>query len=246
MKNLIIRLLHALLGYENYLTVFSIWRIRTLGWDSRKKAYRMFLTMLSSTDNVVVAGANTGITTVPFKRTSHVKQLFAYEPIQSNFNALRRVVNHFGFNGTRAFNVALGATNEKVQMVVPKLSGTRKHGLAYVQGKVFLEHSDGITEDVQMVTLDSRKELEGMQIDAIKVVAENSELEIFQGANKLIERCKPLIYCELWDNERRAEVFELIQSLGYQILVFDGRRFLEISDEAMPSKFFLFTPHDHF
>ena len=40
---------------------------------------------------------------------------------------------------------------------------------------------------------------------------ENFEIHVLKGATHLIERCKPLIYIELWDNENRKACMQFLK-----------------------------------
>lgn len=80
----------------------------------------------------------------------------------------------------------------------------------------------------------------------IKLDVENFELEVLRGGKKMLERNKPMIYCELWDNENRTLVFELIKSIGYDIYVFDPKtdnlEHLESAGDLSGNNFFFIHP----
>ena len=48
---------------------------------------------------------------------------------------------------------------------------------------------------------------------------ENYESFVLRGAMKLIANMKPILYCELWDNENRKQCFEMMETQGYETQV---------------------------
>ena len=50
---------------ERYLRMFSAFKIKTLRFDKRKSAFLYFTSLHGTDANIVVAGACTGITTIP-------------------------------------------------------------------------------------------------------------------------------------------------------------------------------------
>jgi hypothetical protein len=49
---------------------------------------------------------------------------------------------------------------------------------------------------------------------------ENFEYFVFRGGENMLRKYRPLIYCELWENENRDRCFALLRDeLGYRIQV---------------------------
>jgi aminopeptidase C len=65
LKESIISIFHHKLGYELYLELFGIFKVKTLFWDKRKADYFFFNKMLTEDANIIVIGACSGITTIP-------------------------------------------------------------------------------------------------------------------------------------------------------------------------------------
>ena len=70
--------MQRVLGYDRYLMLFSIFKIKTLVYDKRKADFLFFETMLSKEANVIVIGACTGITTIPIARKTQPTQRAQY------------------------------------------------------------------------------------------------------------------------------------------------------------------------
>lgn len=217
MKTIILRILHFLLGYEKYLQLFSLFKIYTLRLDGRKSDFLYFNKLLGAEANIIVIGACTGITTIPLAMKCRNRKIFAYEPLSSNFQVLNKVILQYKLKNIRIFNIGLGNKSEMKGMILPVKNGVKKQGMAHIADPSIPCKSQGSREIVELDYLDNRPELLNIKIDGMKVVAENFELQIFEGAKKIIEQNRPLIYCELWNDEKRKLVLELINRYNYVI-----------------------------
>jgi len=216
MKSLIIRILHYVFGYRGYLYVFSICKIATLWMFNKKWDYLYFVKQLKFDSNVLVIGASTGITTIPIAKKCHRGKVYAYEPIQDNFDTINRLLSFYKVKNCLVYQIGLGnRSNHSIPMLIPIINGVKKQGMAHLDDESIDKFEKFIKTNVVIQTLDEREELKSLPIHGIKLIAENYELEILQGAEKTIRRCKPYIYCELWDNKKRDEVIRLIKSYGY-------------------------------
>lgn len=88
LKHFAIRNLNKILGFENYLFIFSIFKIKTLNLDKRKKEYVYFSNLFPSDSNILILGANTGITTIPVAKNVRDGKVFAIEPVPENYSTL--------------------------------------------------------------------------------------------------------------------------------------------------------------
>ena len=242
MKELIIRILHFIFGYERYLRFFSIIKIRTLYLDKRKSDFLFFNSLIDEDATILVIGACTGITTVPLGKGKEKRKIIAYEPLGSNFKVLESLITFFRLNNVVIYNVGLGNHKEKREIILPVYKGVKKQGMAHIKDDSILEYNEGISEFIDLDVLDNREELNKIKIDAIKIVAENFEFQIFQGARQLIELNKPLIYCELWDNNRRDLVIDLIKNYDYEVFFRSENQMIPFTRNNYSGKNFFFKP----
>lgn len=218
MKNFVRNLLQKILTFKNYLFLFSLYSIKNVEKGKYEKEFIHFLGMLKDTGIILDIGANIGITAIPMAKRAPHADVHAFEPILENFSTLQRIVNYFKLTNVKLFNLALGTEKGVLKMIMPTQGNSRMQGLskAYEEGS----GEKGTLYDVPLEKLDDLYP-NASNITAIKIDVENFEYQVFSGAKKLLERNKPLIYCELWDNENRLMVFELFTELGYDIHVFD-------------------------
>lgn len=242
MKNYFISILQKILGYERFLLIFAKLKIQFLKYNKVKETFRYFETLVPENGSVAVVGASIGITTIPFVKNN--RHVFAYEPIPSNFSVLKKLKKSFNADNLNLFPIALGNHTGHVEMVFPTINGAKKHGLSYVKDVKISDNPEGEIVSITMDQLDARPELSSIKLNALKVVAENYEFEIFSGAKAVIAQNSPIIYCELWANSKRQPVINLIESMNYSVFVLMGGKLVNYAEneKSYSDKHFIFLP----
>ncbi len=246
MKKGIQALMQMLLGFDNYLFWFCQFKIATFRWESRKKEgdFRFFLKLLSSTDHVLDIGANIGLMTVQLARQVSHGRVIAIEPIPANFRALQRIIRHFRLANVITRQLALGERPGSLTMSMPVMKGVKMQGLAHVDDKSIEGYgqADQYSFEVPVACLDHLDVIQSMSIQAIKIDVENYEQFVFRGGRNLLTRDHPIIYCELWPNENRKQVFQFLTTIDYQIFVFDGHTLVPFAEGIHDQHNFFFLP----
>lgn len=222
MKKGIQAFLQRSLGFENYLFVFSLFKIYTLKWDGQEKEgdFNFFLTLLQADDQVLDIGANIGIMSALIARKCKQGKVFAFEPIPQNCKALNRIKKFLRLDNIELFPIALGREKSLVEMEMPIMKGVKMQGLSHVKHESIEGYEEkGLGFQVEQNLLDAMPEFHNIPIAAIKMDVENYEQFVLEGAQNLLKENHPLIYCELWDNENRRKCFEILESLDYKIFV---------------------------
>lgn len=147
-------------------------------------------------------GANIGNHTIFFAKECNAKKIYSFEPTQKTFQILRENIriNHVD-SMVVAMNIALGARDQKVDMV----GDDRDSGSNRVE--------ECINGDTVMNTLDSLSINE--RIDLVKIDVEGYEYEVLEGAEKTIVRDKPDIFIEIFD-VNYDKVNGLLNRMGYE------------------------------
>jgi FkbM family methyltransferase len=245
MKQLAKKLLQTMLGFDNYLFLFSLYVIHTLRWNRNERDFLHFLGMLPDEGAVLDIGANIGIMTVHFGRSLPHAKVLAFEPIPANIKALRSVIHFFKLKNVEIFETALGNFNGEVDMVMPVLDTLPMQGLSHVVHESIPDLNEGRQFRTTIKKLDSIEALSenGLSLKAIKIDVENFEYFVLEGAEKLITKHHPVIYAELWENENRSKCFDFLQALDYEIM-FLNQGNLEIFDEREhKTQNFFFIPN---
>jgi len=222
MKALIKKILHTIFGYENYLFVFSIYTVYRLRLNRHEREYAHFLKMVPDEGAILDIGANVGAMTSAMATSHPNATIYAFEPIPSNMQVLKRVLQYFKLKNVKVFEIAVGETSGVLDMVLPIMNGVKMHGMCHeVKKNDNSEWNRGINFQVPLKNLDAIAELQSIsKITAIKIDVENFEYYVFRGGKELLLKHKPIIYCELWTNELRDVCLEYMRGLGYEVNVF--------------------------
>lgn len=242
MKRFVQSVLQRALGFENYLYYFSRFKSALLRFDSKEGDFNYFLKLLSHDAVVLDIGANIGIMTVPLCRKVKGGHVYAFEPIPANWLTLKKIIAESGLTNVTLFDYALGNENKETTMVLPVVGATKMQGLAHVVDKSITEFNEGEKFSVVLKKLDDLELFQDLRIDAIKIDVENFEFAVFQGARELLKKNKPIIYCELWDNDNRYNCFTLLKELGYSIHVLKNNQLLPYETHKIPTQNFFFVP----
>ncbi|HED08505.1 MAG TPA: FkbM family methyltransferase [Ignavibacteria bacterium] len=243
MKNKFKSILQNILGFNNYLFVFSIFKILTLKFDKEEGKFLNFLKLLPKDAVVLDIGANIGIMTVLLAKRCTNGQIHSFEPIDENYNTLIKIIDFFRLKNVKSYKLALGERNAKAKMIMPINNSIKLQGLPHVITEND-SNEKGNEYEVELKSLDSFGNNELKKIHAIKIDVENYEYFVFKGAQNLLMRDKPIIYTELWDNEFRIKTIEFLSSLGYEVNVFDNNSFEKFDPAIHITENFFFFPTD--
>jgi FkbM family methyltransferase len=202
------------LGLRAYLLMFGLYT--ALRWRRAEPEFFRFLKLVPDGGTILDIGANLGVTALFFSRKCPHAQIVAFEPVASNCENIEMMAKLFRLRNVSVRNCALGDRNGKAGFSIPVLDGSRMQALGHLKNLSMQSGDDSSEQDEQIDVLVTR--LDDLNLDditAIKIDVEGSEREVLLGSIETLKRCKPLIYCELWNNESRSQSLELFSSLGY-------------------------------
>ena len=239
MKNTVKYILQKVLGFQFYLYVFSLFKIRTLKTDSNEKDFFYFLSLLKDCQGSVLdVGANIGIMTAHLGLKLPNTIIHAFEPIPSNISVLKKVIAKFNLKSVKLHELAVGETAGFVKMILPQNGKTKMQGLSHVKHESITEWNIGEEFEVKLDTLDTI--LKAEKIQGIKIDVENFEFFALKGAKELLKRDLPIIYAELWDNQNRTNCFELLSSLSYKTFIVKENELVSYDNNKHISQNFIF------
>ena len=107
------------------------------------------------------------------------------------------------------------------------------------------EKEDSFCETVDMLTLDEFAKQEDLtRLDLIKCDTEGSELLVFQGARRTIERFKPIVLTEIDANnlvrfqQKPSDIIDFFREWKYRLMVWDGGGFISVISADKPGNYF--------
>lgn len=243
MKNTFKYILQRILGFQRYLYVFALFKIRTLRTDRKEKDFFHFLALMKDGEgDVLDVGANIGVMTWHLAKALPNSMVHSIEPVPFNASTLQRVVEKFKLSNVRMHRVAVGETSGTLKMILPHNGKTRMHGLTHVKHESITEWNEGEEFEVPVETIDSL--VPETTVQGIKMDIENFEYFALKGGESLIDRCFPIIYLELWENENRKACIDFLLSKGYTTYVVISEKLVPFEAGLHDAQNFIFRK-DH-
>jgi FkbM family methyltransferase len=167
-------------------------------------------------------GANVGLyTTVLARLAGPQGKVYAFEPIDDNYQILLEVLRRAGLSTVAAKKLALGASTGTADMVIP----TAEEMQGYYQAHLTSDRAEpGRIESVAVASIDSlynRGEIGNL--DFVKCDVEGAELGVLAGAERMLGRARPVLLIEV-SRDTSGACFEFLHQRGYRGFVFDGTR----------------------
>ena len=244
MKKTIQSLLQKILGFENYLYYFSMFKISFSNKKTYEKEFFEFMNLIPQ-GTILDIGANIGITTVLLAKKFPHSRIHSFEPIPANINTLKRIIRHYKFKNVQLHEIALGEEQGELKLVVPVINNVRMQGMshAYIEG----QDDEWNTGDIYIRPLMKLDEVAALKkeqkIAAVKFDVENFEYYVLKGGKQLLHQHRPVIYIELWANEMRQMVIALLEEIGYSIKTYEENR--RINSVIHPVTNFIFVHKDN-
>ncbi len=150
----------------------------------------------------VDAGANIGNHSLPFALWAD--RVVAFEPMPVNFDLLAMNIANFphGFK-VEAWMVGVSDQNGSCSA---KLGGTGQNCQWEMQA--------GEPGDIVLTTIDDTLD-DRADVRLIKLDVEGMEPAAIRGALRTIERCKPELFIEIWDEAVLEEIDQMLAPMGY-------------------------------
>jgi len=181
---------------------------------------RFFYKLTLGYENPVVLdiGANDGVFSLTAAVNQHIR-CFAFEPAPSNYDILQRniALNNLE-DRVKTFQLALADKKGTAVLKVP--SSGDEDGFACLGNP--LRFNDWVEFEVTVSTVDDFVRDHGIEnVDLIKIDTEGCELFVLKGAERVIRKYRPGIFCECQDintaqfGYRANEIVKLLSSWGY-------------------------------
>ncbi len=246
MKTFIKFHLQNLLGFDKYLFIFSVFKIIAINVARSEKQFLQFINLLPNDGILLDIGANIGITSVAAARLRPNIDIFSIEPMPDNIRALRKVVAFFRIKSIKIYQVALGDKNGVVKMVMPTHENVRCQGLSHVIKDQSVQHESGNVFDVQIQQLDDFDPVQNVtkKIVALKIDVENYEYFVIKGGLQIIQKHRPLLYIELWDNENRVLCMNQMLGIQYTAYFFRDSKLIKFDQNQNSGINFCFLPNE--
>lgn len=240
MKTYFKLILQRLLGFNNYLYCFSIFKITFLKFDKYETPLFSILNKVKNKGLILDVGANIGIISVHLAKNFSESKVIGFEPVPFNQKTFLRVCKHYNLKNIELETYALGDKNEKNTIYVPVKNSVKMQGLASITNE---KNQNSIAFDIEVKRLDDIEKYKNQSISLIKIDVENYEYQVLLGALNTITKNLPILYVELWDNENRTNCIAFLSKIGYEAYYFDNKKwhiYSNTSKKPQKSQNFLF------
>ena len=174
---------------------------RGLPWEAPIAVALMELASRLSEQAVILdIGANIGTITIPTARTFNGR-VFAFEPFAANADVLADNLELNKLNNVELRRTACGAQPGRVSLDNPDPNNP---------GMVHISSLSG--GDVAMTTIDA--EMGDHNVGLVKMDVEGHEFEVLKGMTETVERCAPILICEMIQGQSRP-VRDLLAAWNY-------------------------------
>ena len=174
-----------------------------------QQEFDFFDLFLTENSNVLDVGANIGTHAVYFSKKCNKGNVIAIEPQIYIFEMLAA---NLLINGCyNAIPVHAGAASKAGVAKMININPFVEHQINYGEFKVNNNAESGVITN--LIVLDSYVDLN--KFDLIKMDVEGLELDVFIGAEKLLNHHQPYLYIEFNNKKGNDQLLEKIYELGY-------------------------------
>jgi FkbM family methyltransferase len=157
-------------------------------------------------------GAHIGLLSLVAARLIGARgEIQAFEAAPENVAAIEQHVQRNRFPQIKVNPVAVWSTTGRVSFHRPFLGSLR--GVVVSANN---STSDALDYDVEATTLDYFVKSHRLP-NLIKVDVEGAEAEVLRGADKVFDRCRPILICEVHNQEAVTRVQEWLSTRGYTV-----------------------------
>lgn len=191
-------------GYKNdYITEY----IKKQGdWESELN--NIFKKYLTKSVVALDIGAFIGTNTVKMAR--YAKHVYAFEPFFQTFNLLKKNIVLNGLDNVTTINCAVGNENKAINKMLYPCRDVN-YGCMRINKDDTL-YNDTINVNCNMIRLDNLDVFE--PVGLIKIDVEGCEKEVIYGALEIINKYRPVIVIENWNND----VYKQLEDLDYECI----------------------------
>ena len=157
------------------------------------------------------------------EKYTNPKNIYAFEPIKFQYKVLKKL-----FKKSNIFNLALSDSKKNVKIKAPILKNGQISFTRSKLNKEIVEDDEVnfLSFNISCDTLDNfciNNKID--RINFIKIDVEGSEFDILKGGYNTLKTFKPIMIIEIEDrhhqNDKINEIFNFINSIGYEIKFFD-------------------------
>ncbi len=231
---LIKSILLQVLGERRYLQFLSksFWILsKYTKMEGEHQDIPFLKSILRSGDYCLDIGAHLGYFTFQMsKLVGKEGKVIAIEPVSKFHSVIEKMIRSKNLSNIVLHNIALGGEGEFVEIGIPKIDNKKKYGYARI--KKLSEHLE-YAESEMVTNLKGDELLANLpRLDFIKCDVEGAEVPVFQSMTEVLDKHRPILLCELADQNERIKFFQLVSAFEYELYVLRNGKLVKISADS--------------
>jgi len=175
--------------------------------------------------NIVDIGAQSGLYTL-YSKYLPISQFYSFEPFPNSYKLLNDNIVLNGITNVNTYNI--GISNYKGECI---LNTSNSHNGLHTIGSTPLRFNDIVPIKINVDTIDNLFYENNIPVDFIKIDTEGWEYFILQGGEKTIQKYKPFIQIEWYEENMRQCNVDIHEFQRYISDIMGYRKNHIISDE---------------
>jgi len=203
-------------GYKFYVPDYSAWVI--LNENCENEIFSILRSRINNNTIFVDIGAHVGKYTIPLANLC--KKVIAIEADPTNAEYLIKNVELNKISNVKIFNCACYSSNGYVYFDTNKSSNVKKivdYGKSKVRAMTLDDIFNSIELDKQNINI------------VIKIDVEGAEYDVLLGARNIIEKYKPTIICECWENNW-SKIINFFSKYNYTYNIVSPKSNIKVKD----------------
>lgn len=204
---------------------------------------------LNPTDVCLDVGAHGGSWSVGLSKVVPHGRVYAFEALPYYAQVLQATVRILGKQNITIINQAVTSEDKRVNLVWKSPDGKPLTGMTHLASEQgYTDQMTGKKKllegqiDVEGVSLDTfQKRLPtGTSVRFVKIDVEGAELQVLQGATQFMDRHRPIIYLELWQEYCQRygystrDLFEHMHKMEYNSFIYEEGRLINKNHATYP------------
>lgn len=205
------------------------------GWEAT--SLRLWVRLVTASNTVFDIGANTGVYALAAKSVNTEAKVFAFEPVASIVDKLKKNVEINGFD----INIIQAGVSSHTGDAFIYVPSTDHSYSASLNPDMSLNQSNMVKKRIKTLRIDDFIERKNLSsADLFKIDTEKHEVDVLSGFGKVIERFRPSILIEILDRdfgEKIKDFFNNYDYIYYEII--EGKQVSRVDELGGSSRNYL-------
>lgn len=209
-----------------------------------KEVTATFLSFIEKDTVMLDIGANIGYFSLLAAQKATEGEIFSFEPVSATRDLLIENIRLNRLENIRALPWCVSNASGERKIYISSADNIGMSGLAPA------ENFSGLTEQVESIAIDPWAATNGIEPTLIKIDVEGAEMEVLEGMQAILAKCKPVIFIEIIAGQLASfgsspdEIQKFFTALDYAAYEITGENSLKKLTHLKDSYNIVFLPRD--